>query len=114
VCLQKAKDYSLQQKVAKAQVCVVGKVIIFTLNHVVTCVMNQSHGHWLLSNALTTAITLTVNLQFEMAKMFQVLDGTKALNPFYSKVFLFQKHMRKEIMKIFKPFFQFLFVFYSN
>jgi hypothetical protein len=31
----------LQQKVVKAQVWVVAKVITSTLNHVVTCVMNE-------------------------------------------------------------------------
>jgi hypothetical protein len=53
--------------------------------------MNQSHGHWLLLNALIIAITITliVNLQSKMAKMFQVLDGTEAINPFDSKLFLF-------------------------
>jgi hypothetical protein len=70
-------------------VWVVAKVITSTLNNVVTCVMNQSHGHWLLLNALTIAITLIVNLQTKMAKMFQVLDGTEAINPFDSKLFLF-------------------------
>jgi hypothetical protein len=49
-----------------------------------------------------------------MAKMFQILAGTKAINPFDSKLFLFQKNMWKEIVKILQPFLQFLFVFYSN
>jgi hypothetical protein len=46
------------------------KVITSCLNPMVTnCVMNQFHGHWLLSNVLTTTITLTIKLQFEMAKI---------------------------------------------
>jgi hypothetical protein len=40
------------------------------LGHVVTtCVMNQSHGHWLLFDALTTIMTLTIKLQVEMIEM---------------------------------------------
>jgi hypothetical protein len=85
--LRKAKDYCFTTKVPKAQVWAIVKVVTSTCGN--TCVINQSHGHWLLSNVLTITITLIVDLQFEMAKMFQVSDGTKALNPFDSKLLLF-------------------------
>ncbi len=49
-----------------------------------------------------------------MAKVFQVLNGTKALNPFDSKLLLFPKNMQKEVVKVLQPFFQFIFVFYSD
>jgi hypothetical protein len=56
-CYKRQKTIALQQKVVKAQTWVVTKVITSTLNHVVTtCVMNQSHGHWLLLNVLTIAL----------------------------------------------------------
>jgi hypothetical protein len=49
----------------------VTKVVTLTLNHmVIACVMNQSHGHWLLLDVLTTAITRIVNLQSKMVYMF--------------------------------------------
>ncbi len=97
-CYKRQKTTALQHKVVKAQMWVVAKVLTYALNHVVTtCVMNQSHGHWFLLNVSTIAITLTVNFQFQMAKMFQVLDGIKVINPFDSKLFLFQKKCEKKL-----------------
>ncbi len=53
----------LQQKVPKAQVWAIAKVVTLTLNlMVIVCVMNQSHNHWLLSNVLITTITRIVKL----------------------------------------------------
>jgi hypothetical protein len=37
-----------------------------------------------LSNALITTITITINLQSKTVKMFQVSNGTRALDPFDS------------------------------
>jgi hypothetical protein len=55
---------ALQQKMPKAQVWVVVKVVTFCLNRIVsTFVMNQSRGHWLLLDALTIVITLIVNME---------------------------------------------------
>jgi len=55
---------ALQQRVPKAQVWVVAKVVTSCLNLVVSaCVMNQSKGHWLLLNALTIAIALTMFME---------------------------------------------------
>jgi hypothetical protein len=49
----------------------VAKVVTFTLNPmVITSVMNQSHGHSLLLDVLTTTITQIVNLQSKMVYMF--------------------------------------------
>jgi hypothetical protein len=36
---------------------------------VMACVMNQSHGHWLLFDALTTAMILVIKFQVEMVEM---------------------------------------------
>jgi hypothetical protein len=54
--------------------------------------MNQSCGLWLLSNALTTAMTLTTKLQVQMVEMVQVSDGIKTLDQFDYEL-LFQKNM---------------------
>ncbi len=64
----------------KAQVWVVVEVITFALNHVVlTCVLNQSRGHWLLFNTLTTCVTLIVKME---TKLLQLSNLFKVLNPF--------------------------------
>jgi len=62
------------QKKPKAQIWVLIKAIIYFLNHVVlACVMNQSRGHWLLSDVLI--ITLPMNMEVELL----VLVGLKSL-----------------------------------
>jgi hypothetical protein len=51
-------------------VWVIVEAITFTLNLVVsTYVMNQSRGHWLLSNALTTSITRTVEMEVALLEL---------------------------------------------
>jgi hypothetical protein len=57
----------LQHRILKAQVWVVAKVVTFALNLIVsTCVLNQSKGHWLLLDALTIIIILTMNMEIEL------------------------------------------------
>jgi len=42
---------------------VIVEAFTLSLNHVVMArVMNQCHGHWLLSNVLTIAMSLTIKL----------------------------------------------------
>jgi hypothetical protein len=55
------KLWLCSKEMPKAQVWVVVEVITSCLNPIVsTCVMNQSKGHWLFSNTLTTTIALTI------------------------------------------------------
>jgi len=55
---------ALQQRMPKAQVWIVVEATTFCLNSVVlACVMNQSEGHWLLSDTLTTTIALIINME---------------------------------------------------
>ncbi len=64
ICYCMHKCVVLQQKVHKAQVWAIVEAITFILNHVVfACVINQSTGHWLLFDALTTTITLTMEMK---------------------------------------------------
>jgi hypothetical protein len=71
------------------EVVVITKTFIHVFSLVViACAMNQSQGHWLMSNALITCINLTQTMEIEMG---QVVDVTNVLNPFDFEVFLFQK-----------------------
>ncbi len=74
---------------------------------IMTCVMNQSHVHWLLLNGLTIAITLIIKLQFEMIEMLQVSNGTKVMDQFDLELFLFQRNMREEVVRNLKENVQF-------
>jgi hypothetical protein len=67
LCYGRQKSIALQQRALKAQVWAIAEAITFTLNLVAyACVMNQSRGHWLLSNALTISITLTMEMEAQL------------------------------------------------
>jgi hypothetical protein len=69
-CYGRTKIVTLPKKVLKTQVLDIVEVITSCLNPmVVACVMNQSHGHWLLFNALTTTMILVIKFQVEMVEM---------------------------------------------
>ncbi len=78
----------------------------FALNPIVSaCVLNQLGGHWLLSNALTTIIILTMNME---VKLLQIFNLFKVSNLFEAKILFLHRNMQLEIIKVIKPFFDFL------
>ncbi len=67
LCYQKRKTLTLQQRIFKTQVWAIVKAVINRLNFVViTCVMSQSRGHYLLLDALTITINLIIVMEFEI------------------------------------------------
>ncbi len=71
LCYGKQKFVVLQQKIPKVQVWAIVEAITFTLNPVIsTCVMNHIKGHWLLLDALTTAITFTMEMEAQLLELF--------------------------------------------
>ncbi len=62
--------------------------------------MNQSWVQWLLSNVLTTTITLIMKL---FVKMVQALNGTETLDQFDFELLCFHKIFNKKLWK-FKTF----------
>jgi hypothetical protein len=71
LCYGMQKSIALQQIVPKARVWAIVEAITFTLNLIVfACVMNQSRGHWLLSNALTICITFTMEMEAQLLELF--------------------------------------------
>ncbi len=80
----------------KAQVRAIAKAITSTLNHVVyACVMNQSRGHWLLSNALTISITIIMEME---AQLLELYIGLEISYLFETKIFLLHRNMRLEVI----------------
>ncbi len=63
--------------------------------------MNQSRGHWLLSNTLTTTIALTINMEITLL-LFS--GGLEIFDSFESEILALQKNMRLEVIKVIKPF----------
>jgi hypothetical protein len=59
----------------------IAKVITSCLNPMATSfVMDQSHVHWLLSNALIITITLIVKLQAQIVEMVSFSNGIEDLD----------------------------------
>ncbi len=91
LCYGNQKYVVLQQKISKAQVWVIVEAITSTLNLVMfTCVMNHNRGHWLLLDALTTAITLTMEMEVQLPEFFARLEIS---NLFKAKICLLHKNM---------------------
>jgi hypothetical protein len=97
-------SYGKVRAIAKTFTCVLNPVVT-------TCVMNRFQGHWLLSDVLNTCINLTQTMDIEMGR---VVDVTNVLDPFDYKVFIFQKHMQAQIVKVIKLYFCFLIVYGSH
>jgi hypothetical protein len=73
LCYNKQKTSTLQPIIFKAQVWAIMEIVIHFLNHVVmTCVMNRSRNHWLLSN-------LIVIMEFEVDPL---VDGNETFDLF--------------------------------
>ncbi len=106
ICYGKKKPIALQQIVPKAEVWVIAKAITFILNPIVyASVMNQSKGHWLLSNALTISITLTMEME---AQLLELSIGLEIFYLFEAKIYLLHRNMRLEVIKGLEPFLEFL------
>ncbi len=72
--------------------------------------LNQSRGHWLLFDALVTTINLILAMEFQPNPS---IDGSETCDQFDVKFHMLSKNMWQELMKVTKPFLQFLKVFDS-
>jgi hypothetical protein len=92
----------LPQKVQKAQVWAVVEVVTSCLNPFVsTYVMNQSRGHWLLSNALKTTIAFTMSME---ATLLPLSHGPEIFDSFENEIIVLHRNMWLEVIKVIKPF----------
>jgi len=73
--------------------------------------MNQLQVHWLLSNVFNTCINLTLTLEVEVG---QAIDVSYVLDAFHVELFIFQNNMQVKVIKVIKPFLQFLQAYDSN
>jgi hypothetical protein len=106
LCYGMQKSIVLHQIIPKAQVWAIIEVITSPLNHVVsTYVMNQSRGHWVLSNALIITITLTMEMEVALLKLSIKLE---IFDLFETKIHFLHKNMWLEVIKVIKPFLEFL------
>jgi hypothetical protein len=63
LCYGRKKSLAFQGCVPTSQIWAIAQVVVDTLGHVVQqCVLNQSWGYWLLSDAFTFAISFTCQM----------------------------------------------------
>jgi hypothetical protein len=112
LCYGRQKILNVQQRVPKAQMWAIVEFVITSLNLVViTCVLNQSRSHGLLSNVLMTIINLIVAMKSQLDPL---VDGIETCDQFDVELHMFNKNMRQEVVKVIKPFLQFLMAFDSR
>lgn len=75
-----------------------------------TCVVNQCHGYWLLSNALAFAIKLYVKLSKERLELQAKIDAIEKMD-MHMKVKQLDANMQGQVITILKPFLNFMFSF---
>jgi hypothetical protein len=72
--------------------------------------LNQSRGHWLLFDALVTTINLILAMEFQPNPS---IDGSETCDQFDVEFHMLNKNMWQEVVKVTRPFLQFLKVFDS-
>ncbi len=92
------KVVALQERMQKTQVWIVVEATTFCSNFVVfACVMNQSEGHWLLSNTSTTTIALIINME---ATLLLFLVGLKFLSHLRMRFLLCRKICGQRLLRL--------------
>jgi hypothetical protein len=90
----------------KVEIWAIIKAFTSILNRVVSiCVMNQSEGHWLLSDVLNKCINLTLTLEVKVGHATNVFD---VFDAFDAKLIIFQNNMWAKVVKVIKLFLYFL------
>ncbi len=80
--LWKGKICHITKQDLKTQMLDIAKVVTSCLNPMVmACVMNQSHGHWLLFDALKTTMILVIKVQIEMVYVATLLWPSVGVKP---------------------------------
>ncbi len=72
------------------------------------CVVNQPRRHWLLLDALTTIVNISLNME---AKVVGLGDGFEILAEFDLELLTLQKNVRQEIIKVIRPYLFFFNIF---
>jgi len=76
---------------------VVANAIISYLNLImITCMMNQSRGHWLLSNALTTIVNISFSMEVEVMGLG---DRFEIIDEFDLELFFIQKTYGRRLLR---------------
>jgi hypothetical protein len=71
---------TLANKIPSTMTWVITEAICETLSTIITCVVNQHRGYWLLFNALASTIRLYVRLEKERSNMQVEVDFATSLD----------------------------------
>ena len=100
---------ALQNCVPLGQTWAVAEAISSTLSLVVSaCVLNQSRGYWLLSDALASTISTSVKFEMERIDLECCFRATIRLDTFDSKLLMLTTRMREQGVRVLAPFLSFM------
>ena len=103
---------ALQNRVPLGQTWAVVEAISSTLSPVVSaCVLNQSRGYWLLSDALASTIFMSVKFEMEKIDLECHLQAAIRLDIFDSKLLMLTARMREQVVRVLAPFLSFMRVY---
>ena len=93
------QSLSLQAQIPSPQTWVIAEAVAITLSPVVTsCVLNQSRGYWLLSDALHATLNTTLCFQQDILTSAAFLNVQLAAGDFDVKLRLLYCNMRQEVL----------------
>lgn len=99
---------SLQQRIPTPQTWAILETVASALSPLLSaCVINQCRGYWLLSDALSTTIELSLKFSQEK-RILEAAVGTAVRQDFGTKLKLLGIRIREEVITVLRPFLKFL------
>lgn len=110
ICYRR-QSLKLQERVPSGLTWAVARTVTGTLNAIVKqCILNQTRGYWLLSDALAAAFRVSVELQDVHDQRAHVVPALR-VGDFESEIEMLKMRMAREAIGVLKPFLAFAVVF---
>ncbi len=107
LCYGRQQSLALQGHVPRPQDGAITQVVVDTLGLVVQqCVLNQSQGYLLPSNAFIVAIFLVCQMRLDCMR-----PDINEIQDFDGELHLFQQWMQKQVVQFLNPFLSFIIFF---
>ena len=113
ICYRR-QSLKLQARVPSGMTWAIARTVTQTLNPVVQqCVLNQTRGYWLLSDALAAAFRMSIQLQGVYDQSASVIPPLQ-VGDFESEIEILKARMAKTAVDVMKPFLRFSLQFVAD
>ena len=113
ICYRR-QSLKLQARVPSGMTWATARTVTQTLNPVVQqCVLNQTRGYWLLSDALAAALRMSIELQGVYDQSASVIPPLQ-VGDFESEIEILKARMAKTAVDVMKPFLRFSLQFVAD